>query len=225
MPKIEFSVGFVLSVKRYNENNFILDVFTPDAGRYAGLYRGKNAPQPATFVQGRWQARLSEQLGHLYIEPLNAFGVGFLDDKKRLSALLCACYLIEKTIPERQPYPDLYAAFNLFLEALDSNHFLQHYALFEYALLNALGFGLDLTKCAADDTTTDLIYVSPKTGRAVCAKCGAPYRDKLLPLPAFFQKPMLADSNTIAQALQLTGTFLKKHTDIELPLARQNLFF
>ena len=224
MPKIEINPGFVLSVKRYNDKSFIADIFTAEHGRYAGLYRTKNAPQPATFVQGRWQARLPEQLGTFYLEQLNAFSISFLDDKKRLAALLSACYLIEKTIPERQPYPELYSALQKFLTTLTQDDFLKEYAFFEKSLLTTLGFGLDLSACANDGNTHNLLYVSPKSGRAVCQKCAEPYRDKLLPLPAFLRTPDLPASNTdIDQALTLSGFFLKQHTGIELPLIRQQL--
>ena len=224
MPKIEINSGFVLSIKRYNDKSFLLDIFSPEHGRYVGLYRAKNAPQPATFVQGRWQARLSEQLGTFYLEPINAFSAAFLDDKKRLATLLSACYLIEKTIPERQPYPELYAALQTFLNTLTQDDFLKQYAFFEMALLTTLGFGLDLSACANDGATQHLLYVSPKSGRAVCQTCGAPYRDKLLPLPAFLHTPDTSASNTdIYQALTLTGFFLKQHTGIELPLTREQL--
>lgn len=224
MPKIEIDSGFVLSAKRYNEHSFLLDILTPNAGRYMGLYRGKNAPQPATFVQGRWQARLSEQLGSLYLESLNSFSIRFLDDKKRLSALLSACYLIEKTIPERQSYPELYQALETFLNTLETPDFLQHYALFELALLNTIGFGLDFSTCAANGCTRDLIYVSPKSGRAVCAKCGEAYKTKLLPLPSFLRTATPANPTELKQSLHLTGTFLKTHAGIDLPLHRNALF-
>ena len=224
MPKIEINPGFVLSVKRYNDKSFIADIFTAEHGRYAGLYRTKNAPQPATFVQGRWQARLPEQLGTFYLEQLNAFSISFLDDKKRLAALLSACYLIEKTIPERQPYPELYVLLNTFLAALPQNDFLKEYAFFEKSLLTTLGFGLDLSACANDGNTHNLLYVSPKSGRAVCQTCGKPYQDKLLKLPTFLQFPeKSATLDEIAQALILTGFFLKQHTGIDLPLVREQL--
>ena len=224
MPKIEINPGFVLSTKRYNDKSFLLDIFSPEHGRYAGLYRAKNAPQPATFVQGRWQARLSEQLGTFYLEPLNAFSASFLDDKKRLSSLMSACYLIEKTIPERQPYPELYSALQSFLRTLTQDDFLKQYAFFEMSLLTTLGFGLDLTACANEGCTQNLIYVSPKSGRAVCQTCGKPYPDKLLKLPIFLQFPeKSASPSEITQALILTGFFLKQHTGIDLPLVRQQL--
>ena len=224
MPKIEINLGFVLSAKRYNDKSFILNIFSPEHGRYTGLYRTKSAPQPATFVQGRWQARLPEQLGTFYLEPLNAFSVSFLDDKKRLLSLMSICYLIEKTIPERQPYPELYSALQKFLTTLTQDDFLKQYAFFEMSLLTTLGFGLDLKVCANNGCTQNLIYVSPKSGRAVCQTCGKPYQDKLLKLPTFLQFPeKSATLDEIAQALILTGFFLKQHTGIDLPLVREQL--
>ncbi|NEU35624.1 DNA repair protein RecO, partial [bacterium LRH843] len=75
---------------------------------------------------------------------------------------------------------------------LTSPHWQADYIRFELRLLQELGFGLDLSECAATGAHDHLIYVSPKSGRAVSADAGKPYHDKLLPLP-YFLKHMDAD--------------------------------
>ena len=99
---------------------------------------------------------------------------------------------------------------------------------FELGLLGALGFGLDLDSCAATGETENLIYVSPKSGRAVSAEAGAPYADKMLPLPEFLIGPKTGSGRPgktdIRAGLHLTGHFLQHHvlaaSDKELPAAR-----
>ena len=82
---------------------------------------------------------------------------------------------------------------------------------FEAGLLQDLGFGLDLSRCAATGSTDDLVYVSPRTGRAVSRAAGEPYHDRMLPLPPFMlsaQQGLL--EGDVGQGLDLTGHFLEQ---------------
>ena len=86
------------------------------------------------------------------------------------------------------------------------------YVRLELGLLQELGFGLDLEKCAATGETEDLAFVSPRTGRAVSRAAAEPYKGKLLPLPAFLSTGGLpADPEELRQGLDLTGFFLERH--------------
>jgi DNA repair protein RecO (recombination protein O) len=84
---------------------------------------------------------------------------------------------------------------------------------FELAMLAELGFGLDLSSCAATGTANDLVYVSPKSARAVSADAGAPYADRMLKLPAFLigsGQNAAPRAEDIANGFQLTGYFLSR---------------
>ncbi|MCC7274603.1 MAG: DNA repair protein RecO C-terminal domain-containing protein, partial [Alphaproteobacteria bacterium] len=79
-------------------------------------------------------------------------------------------------------------------------------------LLAELGFGLDLARCAATGTEADLVYVSPRSGRAVSRAAGAPYAARLLPLPVFLRDAGAApDAAALRDGLVLTGHFLDGH--------------
>jgi DNA repair protein RecO (recombination protein O) len=97
----------------------------------------------------------------------------------------------------------------------------------ECGLLAALGFGLDLGRCAVTGVTEDLAFVSPRSGRAVSRMAGEPYRDKLLPLPGFLWCDVAADRPDIAAGLVLTRYFLLHHLlqphGRQLPEARERL--
>ena len=84
---------------------------------------------------------------------------------------------------------------------------------FEMQLLAELGFGLDLSSCAASGAETDLIYVSPKSGRAVSRQAGEPWKDKLLVLPEFLREGSGREPSPqdIAAGFELTGFFLARH--------------
>jgi len=210
--------GFVLAARRHGETALIVELLTAAHGRHAGLVRGGQSPkrrallQPGNRVAASWRGRLAEHLGTFEVELLRPHAAGLIDDPDRLAALSSAAALIALALPEREPHGDVYQGFSELIEALDSAPtWPQHYVVWECVLLAALGFGLDLTCCAATGTNDDLAYVSPKTGRAVSRSAGEPYQDKLLPLPAFLWRDAAAEPLDIAAGLTVTGFFLHHH--------------
>ncbi len=185
------SSGIVLGHKKHGESSLILEVMTRERGRHLGLVRGGRSRRMAALLQVgnslnlTWRARLHEHLGLFQADGDALRGAALMDQPVALLAVqLCAAHL--RLLPERDPHPRLHDMLALILEHPDEPEMVAALvARFEVLLLEELGFGLDLTKCAGTGATTDLIYVSPKSGRAVCAAAGEPYKDKLLPLPAF----------------------------------------
>jgi DNA repair protein RecO (recombination protein O) len=209
--------GFVLTARRHGESALIVELLTAEHGHHAGLVRGGQSPkrrallQPGNLVAANWRGRLPEHLGAFEIELLRPHAAGLIDDPDRLAALSSAAALIALALPEREPHGDVYQGFAALLGALDSADWAARYVAWECALLAALGFGLDLQTCAATGVNDDLVYVSPKSGRAVSRSAGAPYHDKLLPLPGFLWRGVSADSGDIVAGLSLTAHFLHHH--------------
>lgn len=226
--------AFVLAARRHGESATIVELLTGEHGRHAGLVRGGQSPklravlQPGNEVTAAWRGRLSEHLGIIACELVRPHAAGLLDDPDRLAGLTAAAALVAAALPEREPYPDVFASFEGLLQALDSGiDWPAHYVEWERALLAALGFGLDLSRCAVTGTTTDLAYVSPRTGRAVSRAAGLPYHDKLLRLPEFLWCDEPADRHQIELGLKLTEHFLVHHVFVSqgrtLPAARSRL--
>jgi DNA repair protein RecO (recombination protein O) len=232
--------GFVLGVRRHGESALIVELLTREHGRHAGLVRGGQSPrrrallQPGNSVQANWRGRLAEHLGTLECELVDPYAARLLDDPDRLAALAAASALLSTTLPEREPHADLYRSFAGLLGALDSaGGWAPSYVVWECDLLAGLGFGLDLGSCAATGARDDLAYVSPRSGRAVSRTAGAPYHDKLLPLPGFLWRDTPASQQEpvgqqdIVAGLALTGYFLMHHVLAphggKLPEARQRL--
>jgi DNA repair protein RecO (recombination protein O) len=226
--------GFVLSTRRHGESALIVELLTREHGRHAGLVRGGQRPalrallQPGNEVAARWRGRLSEHLGALGCELVGAHAARILDDPDRLAALVAAATLIGLALPEREPHGDVFAAFGGFVAILDSGEgWAAHYVAWECTLLAQLGFGLDLSVCAATGATSDLAYVSPRSGRAVSRAAGLPYHEKLLALPDFLWRAAPADRDAVAAGLALTGHFLRHHVLLpqgsDLPEARARL--
>jgi len=226
--------GFILAMRRHGESAAIVEILTAEHGRHAGLVRGGQSPkrrallQPGNAVEVTWRARLPEHLGTVECELVRAHAARFLDDPERLAGLMAATSLVAVALPEREPHGDVYRSFAGFVESLDSGRgWATHYVAWECELLAALGYGLDLTCCAVTGITDGLVYVSPRTGRAVSREAGREYRDKLLPLPDFLTRKAFADPAAIMAGLTLTGYFLDRHLmqpqGRNLPEARERL--
>jgi DNA repair protein RecO (recombination protein O) len=208
--------GIVLALRRHGENAGIVSLLTRGHGRHPGLVHGaagkanRGLLQPGNTVKAWWRGRLPEHLGSYRCELVHAHAAALLDDAARLAALASATSLCEVVLPERQPHPAAFAALTALLSALASEPWPSVYVHWELALLRDVGFGLDLTACAATGATEDLAYVSPKSARAVSRKAGEPYADKLLPLPRFLIEGGEGDRAAIFAGLRLTGFFLDR---------------
>jgi DNA repair protein RecO (recombination protein O) len=223
--------GIVLAARKHGETSVILTLLTRGHGRHLGLVRGgvgrraRGLLLPGNRVRATWRARLAEHLGAFTCEPTAAVAAAVLGDRPRLAALSAACAVAATALPEREPHGRLYDGLGALLAALGGDGWAAEFVRFEVALLADLGFGLDLSRCAATGTTEGLAWVSPKTGRAVSAAAGEPYRRKLLPLPPFLLDPArAAGPGEVAEGLRLTAHFLERHVyaphDRKLPPAR-----
>ncbi|MBL4597280.1 MAG: DNA repair protein RecO [Robiginitomaculum sp.] len=227
--------GYVLAVRRHGEASAIVEVLTREHGRCAGLVRGASGKrlrgllQPGNLLHLSWRARLSEHLGMFVVEDAASSIASLLDDPLALSGLSAACAMICITLPEREAHARVFDAFAILVSQLHNPQIWP--ALFirlESGILVELGYGLDFSKCAATGVTTNLTHVSPRTGRAVCAKSAEPYLDKLLPLPGFLtQSSSELEPDDIKNGLALTAHFLEHRVlwpvDKQLPDSRERM--
>ena len=208
--------GIVLSARRYGEGDLVVNALTEEMGRHAGLVHGGGSKRNrANYEIGNrlefsWAARLNEHLGTFRADVMDSPAASIMHDADRLSALSSLCAVIDTALPEREPVPGLYAALNVWLDQLVSEHWAALLVRIELGLLEILGFGLDLSSCAVTGETEDLTHVSPKSGRAVSATAAEPYLDRLLPLPAFLTGGGEADDAAVVDGLLLSGHFLEK---------------
>ena len=226
--------GIVLSARKHGESSVVVSVLTAEHGRHAGLVRGgsgtrmRGVLEPGNRVRVRWRARLEEHLGSFECDMVANISAGLLDDPLRLAALQALCAVAEAALPERERHAAVYAGMLELLDALGGKAWAGPYVRWELALLADLGYGLDLSACAATGSNDNLTYVSPKSGRAVSASAGEPYRDRLLSLPGFLLRGQLDPGvGEVAAGLALTGYFLDRHVlaphGKTLPLARGRL--
>jgi DNA repair protein RecO (recombination protein O) len=236
--------GIVLGARRHGENSWITSLFTFEHGRHLGLLRLSKKDlsflQVGNFVQASWSARLVEQLGMWQLELTFSPLARLIHDPLKLIALTSVTQLLNSALPERHVYPALYQSLEALIHELtlesqdlhDQTRWLKPYALFELMMLEQLGYGLDLTRCAATGQRDDLIFVSPKSGRAVSREAGLPYQERLFKFPAFLKgrgEDLLEDAEVppseIGESLKMTGHFITiNFFNRGLPESRSRLY-
>jgi DNA repair protein RecO (recombination protein O) len=210
--------GILLSSRRHGETFVIIEVFTPERGRHAGVVRGgasrRMAPvlQPGAQLDVEWRARLEDHIGTFRVEPLKS-RAWTMSDRMALAGLNAVCALLLFVLPEREAHAELYRKTLILLDLMDQPEiWTLAYLNWELALLEEMGFGLDLRRCAVlGEKANDLSYISPKTGRAVSRAGAGEWADRLLPLPPCLMGHGPAPDAEILQGFEVTGHFLRNH--------------
>lgn len=225
--------GTLISVRPHGESAAIVEVFTAAHGRHAGVVRGGASRrlaavlQPGAQLDVTWRARLDGHIGAFTVEPLRA-RAALMEDRRTLAALSSVCALLHLALPEREDHAALYRASTALLDGLGRPGWEGAYLRWELLLLEEVGFGLDLTRCAVTGAREGLAFVSPRTGRAVSRAGAGGWADRLLPLPACLMGQGPASPADLAQGLAVTGHFLTRELagalhGRPLPPARQRL--
>lgn len=208
--------ALILSSRPHGETAAIVTLLTQEHGCHAGLvpggqgHKAQALVQPGNHVQARWRARLLDHLGNYSLDMINAYSAAWLDMPEALAIISSACAVTEASLPERQPMPGVYAGLLALLGSPDADLWAPLYVKWEIGLLKALGYGLDLTRCAVSGGTKNLTHVSPRTGKAVNAENAAPYKERLIPIPSFLMGGGDYSPAAILQGLDLTGHFLSR---------------
>lgn len=211
--------GIIIGVKRYGESSAIVEMLTREHGRHMGIVKGGRSARMQTMLQPGnsadcvWRARLEEHLGSYQMEVTRSRAADIMGAPLALHGINMLGWLL-RLLPERDPHPDVYETVEMMIDHLGEAHISPVLMVrFELEILAELGFGLDLSCCAATGRTDDLAYVSPKSGRAVSREAGEPWRDRLLALPGFMVGRTTANApaaDDIRNGFALTGYFLQR---------------
>lgn len=227
--------GALLAVRRHGESAAIIEVFTETHGRHAGVVRGgasrklTQSLQPGAQFDLTWKARLEEHIGTFTVEPVKSRAAAAMSGRLPLAGLNAVTALLAFALPERAAYPALYRRTVALLDMIGTDPLWPAaYLLWERALLDEMGFGLDLSSCAVTGAVDALAYVSPKTGRAVSAAGAGEWADRLLPLPPALLGVGEGAPDEVRAGLRTTGHFLETRLapdlgDRPLPPARRRL--
>ena len=225
----------LLATRPFGETSVIIEVFSAAHGRHAGVVRGgtsrKVAPilQPGAQLSVTWKARLESHLGSFTVEPIRSRAAVAMGDRLALAGLNAVCSLLAMVLPEREAHIPLYDRTIALLDLLgQSDVWPLAYLRWEQALLEEMGFGLDLSACAVRGVNEDLAFVSPKSGRAVSREAAGEWADRMLPLPPVLAGKGEASNAEIVIALGTTGYFvenrlIKSLGERPMPTARPRL--
>jgi len=224
--------AIILGTRRHGEHDVIVTVLAESQGKQLGVMKGgggrkgRGLLQPGNLVKIWWRARLDAHLGTVTCEMLHGYAAEAISHPDHLAGLSALCAMAESTLPEREPHNPVFTHMLNLLEHLGDPDWSAAYALWEMALLRDMGYGLDLSSCAATGVTDDLTHVSPKSGRAVSRDAARPYIDRLFALPDFMKAGDAtgASAADVAGALRLTAHFFDTHVfkphQRKLPAAR-----
>lgn len=227
--------GYIIKIRNHGEKSAIVTLVSPQKGKIVGYVNGARTTrnlgiyQLGNYISFNAYARVEENMLSLKgVDLLKSHTADFVLNEDKIEALASLCRLVDECVAENDDLGDFYSKIDDFFVHINDNNWLVYYSFFEYHLLDFLGIGLDISECAVTGKKQGLRYVSPKTGRAVCAEIGAPYKDKLFAYPQY-----IADRNycpqvsEIADVLMMTGSFLKKnflnHHNLQLPEKRDSL--
>ena len=227
--------GYIIKIRNHGEKSAIITLVSPQRGKIVGYVNGaRTARNLGTYQLGNYisfnaYARIEENMLNLKgVELLRSHTADFVLNEDKIEALASLCRLVDECVAENDSLGDFYSKIDDFFVHINDSNWLVYYSFFEYHLLDFLGIGLDISECAVTGKKQGLRYVSPKTGRAVCAEVGAPYKDKLFAYPQYIaDRNYCPQTNEIADVLMMTGSFLKKNFlnqhNLQLPEKRDNL--
>lgn len=226
--------GYIINIRKHGENSLILTVLTRFHGKLVGYVKGGHSKknlgvyQPGNLISLDAYARLEENMLSFRTELLRPSAVNFIGDAAKLSVLTSFCELANACMPEKVELERFYYLVDSFFNFIGEDNWLVHYSYFEFYLLDFLGIGLDLSECSATGRTENLRYVSPKSGRAVCAEAGEPYKDRLFRFPRYIvDKNYRPEITEVADLLRMTEFFLNKNFfqthNLKFPANRANL--
>ncbi|MDR3462539.1 MAG: DNA repair protein RecO [Beijerinckiaceae bacterium] len=211
--------GLIIGARKHGETSVILEVMTREHGRHLGLVKGGRSKrmqpllQPGNSVEVTWRARLEEHLGFYAVEATKLRTGDLMRKPAALHGLNLMTTLL-RLLAEREPHGGLYERSMILIDGLDDPVSApSQLVMFELAVLADCGFGVDLTECAATGSRDDLIYVSPKSSRAVSREAGEPYKDRLFRLPPFLRhgRANHISRDDLRDGFDLAGYFLSRN--------------
>ena len=224
--------GIIIKKKKYRESSLLITFFSLNHGINSGLVKGVLKKDFGTYEIGnkvyiKSTFRLDDQLWNCRFELIKNNSVNYFDDQNRLNTLLTVCSIIDLSLPRNNPYVVIYNKTVDLIEDLLSDEWVIKYIYWELFLLSELGYGLDLEKCVVSGKKENLIYISPKSGKAVSEEEGKKYKDKLFKLPKFLiKRNVKPNEDSLKQALLLSGFFIDKFlkkNNKKLPFFRKNI--
>ncbi len=141
---------YLLSKRKFRENANIINIFTQKKGRVDGIVYGGNSRKIRNFLQISnklfvlHNAKNESKIGYLKTELIKPVSPLYFNDKKRTSALISICSLLNVLLPESQPNKNIYNSFENLITSLKLENWIYLYIFFELNLIKELGYDTNL---------------------------------------------------------------------------------
>ncbi len=210
--------GIILFCKKIQESLMLVKIFSESNGLCLGF--AKNIPQKklhnyqvGNLVKFQKFARTTDQLGIISCESIKSYQWHIMSSKLNLYGFSGISNIVLGCFEEYEPHNNSYKIIVAFLEELTNSDFSWlRYFQTEINLLKDAGYGLELDKCAVTHETENLLYVSPKSGRAVSKEAAKGYEHLLLKLPEFLVYQTEPENfEEIENAFKLSEYFFERY--------------
>lgn len=211
--------GIILTCFKIQEKLLLITIFSEHNGICKGILKNYSTSknqnlQPLSIVDFSWKARLENQLGQFSIEFLHSYQQHVMFNKSKLYSFKFFASLISSCFKEHDQHDEFYSRIIEYLNYSKIHNYFSwknHFNL-EVSMLESLGYSLELSKCCVTNIENDLLYVSPKTGRAVSRIAAIGYEKLLLKLPNFLTMNSEPSNLTdINDAFTLTDYFFQRY--------------
>ena len=216
--------GVIINIKSYGENSAIVKLLTQDHGICRAFVKNSKSKKAAAIYQignlvsFEYRSRIDDNLGSLFsVDLVRSHMANIMFEKSKLDCVRCLFFIIDKAFWESEVQNILFHQLDEFLTDISCDNvsfdkIVADYIRLELSILNILGYGVDLSSCAVNESDINLAFVSPKSARAVSYDVGLPYAAKLLPLPTFLiSNSKQLEQEDLINGLKLSGYFLAKH--------------
>ena len=143
---------YLLSKKKFRENANIINVFSLNKGKVTGIVYGGNSRKIRNYLQISNKlfvmnnTKNENKIGYFKTELIKPISPLYFDNKKKTSALLSLCSLLNSLLPDSQPHQNIYKMFEKFISSLELENWIILYIFFEINLIKELGYDVNLKK-------------------------------------------------------------------------------
>ncbi len=160
---------YLLSKRKFRENAKIINVFSQTKGKVSGVVYGGNSRKIRNYLQISnklfivHNSKSENKLGYFKTELVKPISPMYFNDKKRTTALISVCSILNVLLPESQPNKKIYKSFEDFIDSINLKNWIILYIFFELNLIKDLGYDPDLDRFNGSIINSDIKKVKIDT--------------------------------------------------------------
>tara|TARA_B100001248_G_scaffold257841_1_gene241025 strand:+ start:811 stop:1491 length:681 start_codon:yes stop_codon:yes gene_type:complete len=143
---------YLLSKRKFKENANIINIFTQKKGKIDGIVYGGTSRKVRNYLQisnklfVSHTSKSENRIGYFKTELIKPISPLYFNDKKRTSALISICSLLNILLPDSQPNKKIYDSFEELINSINLENWIFVYIFFEINLIKELGYDTNLVE-------------------------------------------------------------------------------